>query len=84
MVDEDTGHLSIPFGGSAKTSDYMVDTLEARWNALAAQEKATTEHLRIKMDNGSESSGDRTQFLHRMVRFADQIGGPIHLPDYPP
>ncbi len=84
MVDEDTGQLSITFGSSAKTSDFMVDTLEARWNALAAQEQATTEQLQIKMDNGPESSGVRTQFLHRMVRFADQIGKPIHLLYYPP
>ncbi len=84
MVDEDTGQLSITFGSSAKTSDFMVDTLEARWSALAAQEQATTEHLQIKMDNGPESSGVRTQFLHRMVRFADQIGKPIHLLSYPP
>jgi hypothetical protein len=84
MVDEDTGHLSITFGSSYKTSDFIVDTLEARWNALDAPEKAATELLQIKMDNGPESSGVRTQFLHRMVQFADQIGKPIHLLYYPP
>ena len=36
------------------------------------------------MDNGPESSGVRTQFLHRMVQFADQIGKPIQLLYYPP
>ena len=84
MVDEDTGHLSITFGSSYKTSDFIVDTLEARWNALDAPEKAATELLQIKMDNGPESSGVRTQFLHRMVQFADHIGTPIHLLYYPP
>jgi len=84
MVDEDTGQLSITFGSSYKTSDFMVDALEARWNALDAPEKAATELLQIKMDNGPESSGVRTQFLHRMVQFADQIGKPIHLLYYPP
>lgn len=84
MVDEDTGQLGIIFGSSYKTSDFMVDALEARWNALDAQEQATTELLQIKMDNGPESSGVRTQFLHRMVQFADQIGKPIHLLYYPP
>jgi hypothetical protein len=84
MVDEDTGQLSLTFGSSYKTSDFMVDALEARWNALDAQEKATTEQLQIKMDNGPESSGVRTQFLHRMVQFADQIGKLIHLLYYPP
>jgi hypothetical protein len=84
LVDEDTGQLSITFGSSYKTSDFMVDALQARWHALPAQEQATTERLQIKMDNGSESSGVRTQFLHRMVQFADQIGKPIHLLYYPP
>jgi hypothetical protein len=36
------------------------------------------------MDNGSESSGVRTQFLHRMVQFVDTIGKPIQLLYYPP
>ena len=37
-----------------------------------------------KMDNGSESNGVRTQFLHRMVQFADHIAKPIQLLYYPP
>jgi hypothetical protein len=84
MVDEDTGQLGIIFGSSYKTSDFMLDALQARWNAWEAQEQASTELLQIKMDNGPESSGVRTQFLHRRVHFADQIGKPIHLLYYPP
>jgi hypothetical protein len=83
-VDEDTGQLNITFGSSAKTSDFIVDALHARWAALTAPEKARTEQLQIKMDNGPESSGVRTQFLHRMVQFADQIGKPLQLLYYPP
>src|SRR4029434_4223279 len=33
---EDTGALSITFGSAAKTSDFIVDALEARWLALPA------------------------------------------------
>jgi Rhodopirellula transposase DDE domain len=84
LVDEDTGQLSITFGSSYKTSDFLVDALQARWAATPAQEQARTEQLQIKMDNGPESSGVRTQFLHRMVQFADQIGKPIQLLYYPP
>jgi hypothetical protein len=40
--------------------------------------------LQITMDNGPERSGIRTQFLHRMVQFADQIGKPIHRLYSPP
>jgi hypothetical protein len=84
IVDEESGELSITFGSSSKTSDFIVDTLEARWQAMEEQEKAAVKRLQIKMDNGSESSGVRTQFLHRMVQLADQIGKPIQLLYYPP
>jgi hypothetical protein len=84
IVDEESGELSITFGSSSKTSDFIVDTLEARWQAMEEQEKTAVERLQIKMDNGSESSGVRTQFLHRMVQLADQIGKPIQLLYYPP
>jgi hypothetical protein len=84
MVDEDTGQLDIIFGSSYKTSDFMVEALQTRWKAVPAHEQATIKQLQIKMDNGPESSGVRTQFLHRMVQFADQIGKPIQLLYYPP
>ena len=78
IVDEDTGQLYITFGGSYKTSDFIVDTLQAWWHGLSAPEQQGTERIQIKMDNGSESSGVRTQFLNRMVDLTDQIGKPIH------
>ena len=84
IVDEDSAQLRITFGSSFKTSDFIVDALEAWWAALEEAEQVTMARLQIKMDNGPESSGRRTQFLHRMVRFADQIGKPIHLLYYPP
>ena len=84
IVDEDTGQLSMTFGSSYKTSDFIVDALTAKWNALEKQEQVATELLQIKMDNGPESSGRRTQFLHRMVQLADAIGKPIQLIYYPP
>lgn len=84
IVDEDSAQLHITFGSSAKTSDFIVDTLEAWWAALEEAEPVAMAQLQIKMDNGPESSGMRTQFLHRMVQFADQIGKPIHLLYYPP
>lgn len=84
IVDEESGQLRITFGSSSKTSDFIVDTLEAQWAALDEGEKASTELVPLKMDNGPESSGVRTQFLHRMVHFADQIGKPIQLLYYPP
>ena len=84
VVDEDSGKLSITFGSSAKTSDFIVDALAACWYALPVPERHATVRLQLKMDNGPESSGVRTQFLHRMVQFADQISKPIQLLYFPP
>ena len=61
------GQLSIIFGSSYKTRDFIVDTLEAWWAALDAHEQVAMARLQIKMDNGPESSGKRTPFLQRMV-----------------
>ena len=84
IVDEDTGQLRMTFGSSYKTSDFIVEVLEAQWTAWDEHVQAATSLLQIKMDNGPESSGRRTQFLHRMVQFADDIGKPIPLLYYPP
>jgi Rhodopirellula transposase DDE domain len=74
----------VTFGSSAKTSDFIVDTLAAWWQGLPAQEQHPMERVQRKMDNGPESSGVRTQFLHRMVPLVDTIGKPIQLLYYPP
>lgn len=84
IVDEDTGALHLTFGSSAKTSDFIVDSLTAWWDGLAVQEQAGIAHLQIKVDNGPESSGRRTQFLKRMLAFADHTGKPVQLLYYPP
>jgi hypothetical protein len=84
IVDEDSGQLHIHFGSSYKTSDFIVDTLEDWWNGLTSGQQKETQLLQLKMDNGPESSGIRTQFLKRMVEFSDKISKPIQLLYYPP
>ena len=84
IVEEDRGQLSITFGSSYKTSDFIVDALEAWWAAMDEAEQVAMARLQIKMDNGPESSGKRTQFLQRMVAFCDAIGKPIQLWYAPP
>lgn len=84
IVEEDAGHLHITFGRSYKTSDCIVDALEAWWAALDKAEQVAMARLQIKMDNGPESSGKRTRFLQRMVTFCDAIGKPIQLLYFPP
>ena len=84
IVDEDTAQLHLTFGSSYKTSDFIVDALEAWWASLDETEHVAMARLQIKMDNGPESSGKRTQFLQRMVAFCDSIRKPIQLLYYPP
>ena len=84
LLDEDLGQLHITFGSSYKTSDFIVDTLADWWMTLDTESQAAIECLQLKIDNGPESSGVRTQFLNRMVAFVDQIGKPIQLLYYPP
>ena len=84
IVDEDSAQLHLIFGSSYKTSDFIVDALESWWAALDQSEQVAMARLQIKMDNGPESSGRRTQFLNRMVAFCDRIGKPIQLLYYPP
>ena len=84
IVDEDSGQLHLSFGSSYKTSDFIVDTIEQWWLSLSVLERQATKLIQLKVDNGSESSGIRTQFLYRMVKFSQQIGIPIQLLYYPP
>ena len=84
ILDEDTAQLPGTFGSSAKTSDFLVDTLTAWWQGLTVQEQHSIERGQLKMDNGPESSGVRTQFLHRLVHLVDTLGKPLQLLDYPP
>ena len=50
----------------------------------AEGEQAAMARLQIKMDNGPERRGKRTQFLQRMVAWGDAMGQPIQLLSSPP
>lgn len=84
ILDENTGQLTITFGSSAKTSDFIVDCLYDWVDRLPEQERNQIDLLRFKVDNGPESSGQRSQFLKRMVEFTDYVKRPVHLIYYPP
>jgi hypothetical protein len=77
-----SGALMLVFG-SRETSDAWVDALMMWWR----QTKAGLGHVKrlvISLDNGPKNSGRRTQFLKRMVDFADWSGLEIRLVYYPP
>ncbi len=84
IVDEDSGELFISFGNSYKTSDFIVDRLEAWWKQIPPELHQEIPLIQIKVDNGPESSGIRTQFLKRIVDWVDDIGKPVQLLYYPP
>ena len=75
--------LSIFIATSNGTSDFIVDCLEQWWEANKARYPAAR-RLVINLDNGPENSGARTQFMHRLVMFADATGLEVKLVYYPP
>ena len=83
ILEPVSGQSFVFFGTSHKTSDFMGDGLEAGW----AQRKPALSDIRtlvINSDNGPECSGHRTQYLQRLVEFADKTGLIIRLVYYPP
>ena len=65
------------------TADFMVDRLEELWIKLNKR-FPNLNRLVINADNGPESNGQRTQWLHRLVEFSDTAGIRIQLAYYPP
>ena len=84
IVDEDKGSLYLVFGSSYKTSDFIVDSLMGWWESIPEHERSAMTQIQIKLDNGPESSGVRTQFLKRLVDFVDHTCKIVQLLYYPP
>lgn len=78
-----SGLLTIFFGTSYETSDFVVDCIEEWWR----RNKNDYPHIKelvINLDNGPNSASGRTQFIRRMTEFSDAIGLQIRLIYYPP
>lgn len=78
-----TGLLTILLGVSFETSDFIVDCLEHGWNNNKEQYRHIKQ-LVINLDNGPQNSSRRTQFMKRMIEFADKNNLEIVLAYYPP
>jgi len=65
------------------TSDCLVDVLELWWQS-ARERYRQVSTLLINLDNGPENQSHRTQFLKRLVDFAQTSQLSIHLAYYPP
>jgi len=77
------GLLTIIFGTSRETSDFLVDGLQQWWN-LSKDRYRHMRQLVIDLDNGPQNASCRTQFMKRMVEFADRNALEIVLVYYPP
>jgi transposase len=72
------------YGVTSKvTSDCLVDRLVEWWETVHARFAQITT-LVINLDNGPENHSRRTQFMRRMVDFAQQYGLRVRLAYYPP
>lgn len=68
---------------SKVTSDCLVDCLE-RWWATVRPRFAHIRTLVLNLDNGPENHSRRTQFMARLLAFAQRSGLTIRLAYYPP
>lgn len=73
-----TGALTLIFG-SHDTSDFWADGLKLWWQTVR-EKSSHVRQLVIYLDNGPNNSGTRTQFLKRMVEFADWSGLTLRRP----
>jgi hypothetical protein len=64
------------------TADFMVDAVEDLWNSLENRSELHT--IVINADNGPENSSRRTQFIKRIVEFAESKSIDVSLAYYPP
>lgn len=78
-----SGLFTIIFGISFETSDFIVDCLDQWWEDNK-ERYAHINQLVINLDNGPHNSSHRTQFMKRMIEFADKHNLEIVLAYYPP
>ena len=78
-----TSAAALFFTDSKVTSDFMADCLE-QWIAERAEVLKDVRKLVLNLDNGPENSGQRSQWLLRMVHLAQRYGWVVVLAYYPP
>ncbi|MEM9005606.1 MAG: transposase [Cyanobacteria bacterium P01_F01_bin.86] len=78
-----SSELSVYFGQSAETSDFIVDCLLDWWQAHQHQYPDIRE-LAINLDGGSAVRSNRTQFIKRLVQFVQTTRLRVRLIYYPP
>lgn len=80
---KEIGQLWLGFGKSRETSDFIADGLHAWWSERQSLYLGVR-RLHMELDNGPEINSSRTQFMKRLVEFADETGLEIELVYLPP
>ena len=75
--------LDLYFTHSKVSSDFIVDALDEWWQRNKDR-FAEVRQLVVDLDNGPENHSRRTQFLYRMVQFAQKHQVGVQLAYYPP
>jgi hypothetical protein len=83
ILEPVTGRAFLFYTGSNKTSDFLGDGLLLWWNERQ-RDLSDVKRVVINVDNGPECSGHRSQFLLRMVQFADMTQLTVRIIYYPP
>lgn len=83
ILNLQTDELTLFFGESAETPDFVVDCL-VNWWADNKQDYADITTLAINLDSGGATRSNRTQFIKRLVTFARDSGLNLELIYYPP
>ncbi len=78
-----TDELFLSLVTSKVTSDCLVDRLSAWWERVRERFGYITT-LVLNLDNGPENHSRRTQFMLRLLEFAQQSGLTLRLAYYPP
>lgn len=83
ILEVDARQLNVIFGTSRDTSDFVADCLESWWSRRQGAYPGVR-RLLIDLDNGPEIASSRTQFMKRLVEFADRTQLTLELAYYPP
>lgn len=73
ILNTQTDQLSIYWGQSAETSDFIVDCLTAWWTDNQPHYRHLNEWV-IDLDGGPATRSNRSQFIKRMVELSQTIG----------
>ena len=83
ILEIESNQLFIEFVSGPCTSDTFADQLNDWWE-LRKEIHANVKTIMIDLDNGPQISSHRTQFMARMIEFADKQNLIIELVYYPP